>query len=642
MSESKQGEMIMPEIKLTLAEKRAVFDWTKKRRDGVIDASKGILKGFLAKERSERTKMNGALATDVENLWDNVVGCFQGNGNNTPLLVVNNRLITQFKPNILPTHSEYHVSKVLTLSTKLFDTILPEEIQTEENALAVSLAAIIHDIGSLLKDSETGPQEKMYKFHELRAISLVDDIVDKLYEGRQGDTQQLKNKIKMLIAATIPKWNLDFSQAKKPTISKLLDPKQDPPVTLNEVKKDLFLNPDPSDDQETVKMKKLLFKQTNNLFGTFEALRKSNDDKAIIEMRELTHLMGAADHGAYMLEPSNMAEVFGLWHEQQTVWKGADEKLTHRMFSPNAETAYTWLTSPFTDAQWREFGDLVRRLETNPFAPDLSINRSKEIADHVRSILRDSKSSEDALLRVEGAFSPVELDNLAGKLGLEKDEEVKNAIIIFSHSFAHQFSEPHNFDALSTNVLTRMYNRVDDKSVFFKEVFEAIIDDSIPELTQDGSLNIHIAPFAYCDDISSFAGQISKAYTDLSEEKKKRIGSVFFTLREKKDDVDSIKNFTSHSQSPSGLPFGFALGGNPKEARIITELIHTAGKNIKTVVHFGLETEYEVMERRLDSLLNYMDEIFKDDLLPYISIHIDDKYEYFNNYLIRHPERWMS
>ena len=65
---------------------------------------------------------------------------------------------------------------------------------------------------------------------------------------------------------------------------------------------------------------------------------------------------------------------------------------------------------------------MLQSLGINPFTSDLSINKSKQIADHVRSILRDDKykPSQDALSRVEGAFSPVELDKLAQKLGIGK------------------------------------------------------------------------------------------------------------------------------------------------------------------------------------------------------------------------------
>jgi len=631
-------ETTRPEIKLTPAEKRAVFDWSPERRKGVVDGSKMKLRAFLAENRKDDKRIDDRVAAQVSGLWTNAVNCFQDISKKTSPLVLNGEEIVSFKPNILPTHSEYHVSKVLTLSTQLFD-IAPKELKTQENALAVSLATIVHDVGSLLQGEETGPQEKMYKFHELRAIALVDKVVNALYRDDKGDHQQLKNKIKMLIAATVPKWNLDFSPARKTTISKLLDPNHVPPITLDNMRSDLFLNSDTSDDTEIVNIKEQLHGQADELYNTFDTLRKSGDEKAIREMRYLTHLMGAADHGAYMLEPSNIAEVFGLWQEQQTEWEGVDGRLTHRKFTNNAETSYKWFTSLFTDTQWGEFGSLIRELGINPFAPDTSIQKSKDIADHVRSILREDKykPAQDALSRVEGAFSPVELDNLAQKLGLENNVDIKNAIITFSQEFAHRFAEPHNFDALSTKVLKLIYDATPEKSTFLKEVLEAIIVDSVNELIPDGTLNIHIAPFAYTEDAKSFTQQISKAYEDLPLAKQQRIKSIIFTIRE--EQPDSVQALISNLDAISKPPVGFALGGIPKDPERISLLLDAVGPNRDSVIHFGLEKEYPLLEKRLNALLIKVEDAKqKSAPLSHFSIHIDDGYEHFNTYIEKHPE----
>lgn len=638
------SENLKPEIKLTTAEKRAVFDWSPKRRQDVIHSSKTLLSHFLAKERFDGRPIDKTIASTVSDLWGKVVGCFQGNGSQTPLLVVNDQLITPFKPNILPTHSEYHVAKVLTLSTRLFNKALPESMQTQENALAVSLATIVHDVGSLLQGEEAGPQEKMYKFHELRAIALVDKIVDSLYRNDKGDHQQLKNKIKMLIAATVPKWNLDFS-GQGTTICKLLDPRVSPPVTYDQMMKDLGLNPNEADDQETVLMKKNLRPQVDKLFMIFRGLRLTGDENALGEVRKLTHLMGAADHGAYMLEPAHLAEVMGLWQEQLTEWMGKNDHLTHRDFTPGAETSYTWLTSKFTETQWKEYQSELRLLGTNPFVVDQNITRSKEIAEHTRSILRDEvhKPNQDALTRVEGALSPVELANVATTdgLGLQGDLDIKQAIITFSRDFSRRFAEAHDFDKLSTKVLRLMYDKTNDKTLLFKTIFEVMIGNPEAEakkrpLAEGGTMNIHLAPFAYLEnqsDIGLFTNMISKAYEDLDPKRKKQIGKIFFTLREGADTVESFKSLILRFQASSDPPFGFALGGNPEDPRIIYNLMNTAGKDIDTVVHFGLEKKYEVMEKRLNSLLSYIKETgLSEELLKHISIHIDDGYEHFNRY----------
>ncbi len=615
------------------SEKRMIFDWSPERRQKVMVDSKIKLKGFLAKEWRENKHIDDRVAANVNTLWTNVVGCFQKEEKDTSSdLTLNGKKIVSFKPNILPTHSEYHVSKVLTLSTQLFDTALPKEVKTQENALAVSLATIVHDVGSLLQGDETGPQEKMYRFHELRAIALVDKVVDALYGDKQ-DHERLKNKVKMLIAATIPKWNLDFSPAHKTTINKLLDPNHIPPITPDNMMTDLFLKPDTADDLEIKIIKDDLRGQADELYKIFDGLRKSGDTSTIREMRELIHLMGAADHGAYMLEPSQIAEVFGLWQEQQTEWLDQNGQLAHRSFTPGADTSYTWLTSKFTDVQWNEFGSMLQSLGINPFTSDLSINKSKQIADHVRSILRDDKykPSQDALSRVEGAFSPVELDKLAQKLGLGNDKDIKGAIITFSQEFAHRFAEPHNFDALSTPVLKHMYDSTTDKSLFLKEVLEAIIDDSVQELAPDGTLNIHIAPFAYNNDVSLFTEQISKAYANLSKDKRKRIKSIFFTARE--DKSDPIQSIISNLETTGQPPLGVALGGKPTDSKLISTLLNTKGKDTDTVIHFGLEGDYEAMKERLNKLLEYVGKLNQpEDVFSRISIHIDDGYEHFNRF----------
>ena len=315
------------------------------------------------------------------------------------------------------------------------------------------------------------------------------------------------------------------------------------------------------------------------------------------------------------------------------------ENLSIVIFLPESETAYTWATSTFTDAQWADYGKSLNILHYNPFTKDQTVDRSHTIADHVRSIIRDYKSKQDALARVEGAFSPVQLDNLAHKLELENNADIKNAIITFSHEFANRFAEPHNFDALSTPVLKRIYDATTDKSIFLKEVLETIIDDSVAELAKDGTLNIHIAPFAYNKDAEVFHKQLTDAYKLLDPLKQQRIKSVLFTIREGQDTVNSIISLVPKFQTSDEPSFGFALGGDPKSPELITELFNAVGNSVDTVVHFGLEKEYPVMEKRLQTLLKTVKDAGRPDvLLSHLSIHIDDGYEHFNVYIKNHPE----
>ena len=117
----------------------------RKRRKGIISRSQKVLEEFL------KEKIPSEDQHKIIGLWENIIGAFQTPLDSSKTLLVNNQQIAHFEPNELPTHSEYHIAKVVTLTTQLYDKVVPKELQTSENALALSISAIVHDLGSLQK-----------------------------------------------------------------------------------------------------------------------------------------------------------------------------------------------------------------------------------------------------------------------------------------------------------------------------------------------------------------------------------------------------------------------------------------------------------------------------------------------------------
>jgi hypothetical protein len=148
------------------------FDFTEDRKKKVINQARVNLISF-GQERFPQYQER------LTNLFNSVCNVFQNGGEIAGI---------RFKKNALPTHSEYHIAKVLTIATQLFGKLEPK-YQTEENALSLAIAAIVHDLGSLLKEDEDGIQEQVYSSHEERSIAMVDAIIDSLDlpEGIKGN-----------------------------------------------------------------------------------------------------------------------------------------------------------------------------------------------------------------------------------------------------------------------------------------------------------------------------------------------------------------------------------------------------------------------------------------------------------------------
>ena len=626
MSPDTPKERTPPEIlpPLTNLERKMMFDWSINRRKGVIGGSQTILKDFLK---------NKETSTDVDKistLWETAIQAFQTPQNATGLILANNTVVAECQPSELPTHSEYHIAKVVTLTTQLFDKALPREYQTNINALALSLSAVIHDLGSLQRVGEEGPQEKLYQHHELRAIKLVDSIIDALQLTGYTDPatkEILKNKIKILIASTVPAWNLDFGNG--PKIDRLIKPGNSP-VPKEEFMKDLnLINVEQPELTATAE----------SLFQLFESLSQTDSPINPDEIITLSRVKGAADHGAYMLEPSRIAEIIGLWQEYNRMWIGTDRKLTHRI--PPSPNYFKFLSSDFPKYQWNTYGMILETLGNNPFAPEnISIQDTKIYSEKIPKFLSE-KSSRDSLFRFEGSFSPIQLDILANQIELGNDQDVINAIVDFSKIFAHRFHDAHSFDALATPVLRLMYKKLhpDKRSEFLKTALTIILKETDDELTDEGRLNLHIAPQAYVEEtkesVDDFLGHLAGAYKSLDDQHRNRIENVYLTLREDQgDEITDFRSAIAKHKKPTDLPsLAISIGGLPGNSIRIDEL------STPLLIHFGLEKTVESMNERLDQLIKSLKKQDSEMLNNRISIHLDDHFDWFLEYYQQSPDK---
>ncbi len=327
-------------------------------------------------------------------------------------------------------------------------------------------------------------------------------------------------------------------------------------------------------------------------------------------------------------------------------------KIEHRPFTKGADKAYTWLASGYPKAQWGKHGKTLAKIGINPFLEgyNQSIEGAENYCNTVVELLQ-AKPSEDQLLRFEGFFSPVQLVELADKLQVT-DSEFMEKVQKFSENFARRFADAHSFDQLSTVSLKRLYDCAGDKTHFLKEALNYIVTNSEDELADNGTMNIHIAPYAYeTFQVKDFLTHLSKAHESLDESTRKRIGKIILTMRE--DQQDNVSEVSSVlSQFPS-VPFGISFGGIPKSETLVEFLdqAHTekpvdvefldqaqTDKPVDTVVHFGLEDSYDLMEKRLTSLLSWLRAPEHSDQENNFSIHIDDGYENFNKFFNLHPQ----
>ena len=185
--------------------------------------------------------------------------------------------------------------------------------------------------------------------------------------------QALKNKIKVLIASTMPAWNLDFGYGRR--ITTFIKPGEKT-VSEDEFMKDLNFSDGTESELKVI---------GEDLFQVFRSLSEPGSSINQDEILKLSQIMGATDHGAYMLEPCRIGEVIGLWQELNRTWTGPDGKLTHRPYPPNINNYLQYLTSQFAQTQWATYGETLEGIVNNPFVEGGNIPISE-----MKNILREN------------------------------------------------------------------------------------------------------------------------------------------------------------------------------------------------------------------------------------------------------------
>jgi hypothetical protein len=586
------------------------FDFTEDRKKKVVDQARVNLISF-SQERFPQYQER------LTNLFNSVCNVFQNGGEIARI---------RFQKNALPTHSEYHIAKVLTLATQLFGKLKPK-YQTEENALSLAIAAIVHDLGSLLKEDEDGIQEQVYSSHEERSIAMVDTIINNL-DLPEGIKDNINRKVKFFILSTfVP---LNMASKNQPEFSFA--------SSFEETKLYQYIKTGQI-DQQTLKAMGI---ESINEIGV-----KEINPEELEEFIELAKIFAAADHGSYLLEPCRIVEIMGLWKELQHVWE-KDKQLSTRYKREKFFRQY--LIGDFPESQIAIYGELLKKLGLNPFYDQpITVKQTFENINKLTERLSE-RPQHDALVRFEGFFSPTQLIELVNNLGLKLIElpAVKKAIIDYSSIFSEaKIHPPAEFTALATPALLEIYKATPDKTNFFIQAFTIIANQMKEELADDGTFNLHIAPFAYLsetENIQTFIENIRSAYRQVflpqskSDEKPPPKPTLYLTLREDKDDFNHLEELiaiiTTPQTTPSeGVEFYLSFGGtNSSNFNFEKNLKDCLNNNINVVVHIGLQGEEEI-RKRLNNILSILnDPQTPEDKKRKISVHIDDNFQAFLNW----------
>lgn len=610
-----------------LSPEMAVFNWTKERRKKVVDESKNTLRSFLSGQGIDSGIVDKIAGGEGKRgLYENIIRCFREGAD-----LQAGSWQKKFLKNELAAHTDYHIAKFTDLIVKLYQThkvhkalSVAESVYSQENALALVVSAALHDLGQLEEDTGKEarlPQERFYADHEMRAINMVDGIVDGFdlqYEGY--DANRLKAKVKLLIASTNTKLNMYWQEGvtgvdNLPIIKylesggegHLKEVSPDLAKTVKEIKQD-FLNQ-----------------------GVF----------SIGECKFMLGLTCASDHGAYALEPS-IAEVVSLYKELQNMWLDDEQKICFsETLTP--ESSLKFSTGNYTRQQFTIYGNILALLGENPFLAGQSIEKRKDWAKEQKSRL-EKKAPHDPLLRFEGFFSPRQLNELINKLieteTPQTDEylSLKNTLVGFAQRFASSFRKPSDFSPLCTDVLKIIYDKCSVKAQFFKEALGIMSGQMKSELEVGGKYDLHLAPFAYLGDTKDVI-QVQELLRDVLAGKNDQIGKIYLTLREDKgDDVELLLNALQGFSGTEREPFGIALGGHPMTqdyhwfSGALEGLKEENNACLPVTVHIGLESQEKEISNRLNHLFLVFGKMPEEDLKRKVRIHVDDRFGWFANY----------
>ncbi|MEK9179523.1 MAG: hypothetical protein AAB893_03580, partial [Patescibacteria group bacterium] len=648
------------------------LDWTQERRQKVIDKA---WRECNARILDRDSNISSADTASVGLLWYQIVAAFQNGGEIGNL---------KFEQNILPTHSEYHIAKVLTLVNHLIEGKEKKgEKISAEDTLALVLAVLIHDLGVLRQKGKTEDekldQTQLYERHELRALKLAEHMINGLSLQSSGiNKQSLISKVKLFIASTVVDLNMDFGvDPKDKKTKRSINPYNRQILKLLSHGKNaqLYGLDSPQSYVDEIKNQFTIDDQR-----TFLTNRKT--------LMSLVDTMSAADHGAYLLEPCRFGEINGLWRELNRL-RFDEEIISHRKLPFGTTIAHEYFTSGFPTLQNLLYGDILREfIPRNPFTESEETAVSIEKALKQKEALQQNKPHEDPVSRFEGFFSPVQLLELIKQLEINvvkaqkldgtseagvikeiqegkliKRLNKRNPRIIeelkkFSDAYSAESYEAGKFNMLATNVLRELYKDLPlQQEQLFYESFEMMTSQAEKELHPDGMVTIHIAPFVYLDLKSSesaraFAHQINHAYERLSLEKRKKIKGITFTWRElniQNNPLDTDGDFDllvqicgefnllhtlrhGHDETYHPLLWSVSIAGKPSEdTQHLQKMLQEAqSKNISVLVHYGLETEKTTLQKRIEAVLEM--DIAPND--PRISIHIDNHFDWFVEYYL--------
>jgi len=338
-------------------------------------------------------------------------------------------------------------------------------------------------------------------------------------------------------------------------------------------------------------------------------------------------ILAASDHGAYLLEPNRQVEVMGLWQELQRAWE-KDGKLMTRPVP--AESSAVFLMSDFPRKQRDLYGTILNRLDNNPFWNGKSITDTFEFIEKTTKLI-SGKSLSDGLMRFEGSFSTRQLMELGEKLGVD-DELFRKKLIDFSKKLSERPAEPSDFSALSTDVLRYLFQisrseKHATPDAFFTQAFEILSRQSSQELVEGGTVNLHIAPFAYTQDgtvsVDEVLDCIDKAIGSFPA-----LGRVYLTIRQDKEDsLEAL--ISSISKMDSSNRYGIAVAGLPTRGvnwirESLDKIQNTA---IPIVVQVGLEDSEqhpELLKEKLNAVMAAVER--GKDGSEFVRLHIGGHY----------------
>ncbi|MFH0772753.1 MAG: hypothetical protein V1922_00360 [bacterium] len=620
---------ITPERKITEIELRESFNWTKQKRDAVVEQTGEYLDRFLLMhglKGSPVSKMTPAQQNQenpsVTQIWDNVIGCFRGT---THQLVKEGAILQESK---LPAHSEYHVAKMVQLALRMYERS-GAITKTNENALAIALASILHDTGSLLSEGENGPQERLYANHEIRAVGLVDQVIESL-PINTALIAALKQKVKILVAVTNVDWDMDFSD--NPTfnntaIVKVINTyfgKGEPPSPelIDQICKDFKITNDTTDPN---------YRHAKLLAHTIVTCK--GDDNTKKEYIELAKIMGAADHGSYLLEPAKVPETICLWKELQHYWPEGNG-IMHR--TTQQKNYLEYLTKDFPERQWGVYGALLSGLEYSPFWPKETPLSRRELVLHTYDSISAGLVQRDMVCRFEGFFAPTQLEELAIKLDVVSNPAVQKAIIDFSTLFSGDFHNITDFSALSTGVLQKMYHIMIQQHrgvEFFRAAADVITEQELKELLPNGTFRQFIAPYAYVStdpqvSYDEVIADIQGAF-DNAIPQTELLGLTF--RQDKEDDIQKFIQ-TARDNAHKKPPVGIEIGGATEmvNSQLFDAVLqNTVSPPIQLLFHTGLEVNPR--GGQTTALLTYLvahtqtltEGEKRDGFIDRVAVHID-------------------